>query len=65
MMPKTDLASEATKAAFPAGVSVATLAGFSLNDIVMMATLAYIALQAGFLLWKWYRLATGKMARDE
>lgn len=64
-MQKTDLAYEAAKAVPPAGVSAAALAGFSLNDIVMLATLAYIALQAGFLLWKWYRLATGKMARDE
>ena len=57
-MQKTDLAAEATKAAFPVGVSAFTLAGVSLNDLVMLATLGYIALQAAYLLWKWYRQAT-------
>lgn len=57
-MQKTDLAAEATKAAFPAGVSLATLAGVSLHDLVMLATLVYIVLQAAYLLWKWYRQAT-------
>lgn len=56
-MQKTDLAAEATKAAFPAGVSLATLAGVSLHDLVMLATLVYIALQASYLVWKWYRQA--------
>ncbi len=58
-MPKTDIASEAVKASFPVGVSLATLGGMSLHDVVMLATLVYIVLQAAFLLWKWYRIATG------
>lgn len=59
VMQKTDIAAEAAKASFPVGVSLATLGGVSLNDLVMLATLVYIVLQAAFLLWKWYRLATG------
>ena len=57
-MNKTDLASEAAKASFPVGVSLASLGGMTLHDMVMLATLVYIALQAGYLLWKWYRQAT-------
>lgn len=57
-MQKSDLASEAAKASFPVGVSLATLGGLSLHDLVMLATLGYIALQAGYLVWKWYRQAT-------
>lgn len=29
--------------------------GLSLTDLVALATLAYIALQAGYLVWKWWR----------
>ena len=61
-MPKTDIASEAAKASFPVGVSLATLGGMTLHDVVMLATLVYIVLQAAFLCWKWYRLATGDKA---
>ena len=35
----------------------ATIAGLTLNEVVAVATLAYIALQMGFLVWKWVREA--------
>lgn len=52
------MAAEAMKAAPPLTVSAATLAGVPVPDLVMWATLAYIVLQAGFLLYRWWRLAT-------
>jgi hypothetical protein len=54
---KIDLANEAQKAAPPIAVVGTYAAGLTLNDWVMIATLAYIGLQAGFLLWKWWREA--------
>lgn len=59
-MTKSDLAAEAVKATPPITVAGATLAGMSLNDMVLIATLVYIVLQASFLLYKWYRIHTGK-----
>lgn len=48
--------SEAIKAAPPITVTVTALAsGLSLNNIIGIATLAYIVLQAGYLIWKWRR----------
>lgn len=52
----TDIASEAAKAAPPAVITtVAAVGGLSLNNIIGIATLTYIVLQAGYLLWKWRR----------
>lgn len=52
----TEIASEAAKAAPPAVVTtVAAVGGLSLNNIIGIATLTYIVLQAGYLLWKWRR----------
>jgi hypothetical protein len=63
---KIDLASEAQKAAPPIAVVAAKhVAGLSLNDWVMIATLAYIALQAGYLLWKWWKAAHTKGWRGD
>jgi hypothetical protein len=56
MQSKTELVAEAIKATPPAVVAGMTVAGASLNDIVLVATLVYITLQIGFLLFKWYRL---------
>ncbi len=51
-----DIASEAAKAAPPVTViATSTLAGWSLNNFIGAATLIYIILQAGYLLWKWRR----------
>lgn len=58
---KIDLASEAQKAAPPlAVVAVQHVSSMTLNDWVMIATLAYIFLQAAWLLWKWYRALSTK-----
>lgn len=59
-MTKSDAAAEAIKATPPVTVAGATLAGMSLNDMVLIATLIYIMLQASFLLYRWWRLHTGK-----
>lgn len=51
-----EVASEALKAAPPVTVTATALAGgLSLNNIIGAATLVYIILQAGYLLWKWRR----------
>ena len=57
-MQKSDLAQEVVKGAPPVAVTLASMAGVTLHDLVMGATLFYVVLQAAFLLWKWYRLAT-------
>lgn len=59
-MTKTDLAAEAAKAAPPVTVAGLTVAGVSLNDLVLIATLIYLALQASFLLYRWWLLHTGR-----
>lgn len=58
---KQDLAQEAMKATPPVTVTgVAWLQGMTISDAVGYATLAYIAIQACYLLWKWYREAKGR-----
>lgn len=54
-MQKQDIVMETGKAA-PAVIGTVYY-GFTLQEWVAMATLAYIALQAAFLVWKWRRLA--------
>lgn len=60
MQHKVDIASEAVKAAPPVTIAGLTVAGVSLNDLVLLATLIYLVLQASFLLYKWWRLHTGR-----
>lgn len=56
-----DAGSEATKAAPPIAVTLATtIGGLSLQEWVYIATLAYIALQGAWLLWRWYKAASTK-----
>jgi hypothetical protein len=55
-----DTAVEVAKASPPIAVAVVTVQGMSLQEWVLVATLAYIALQAGWLLWKWYRAVRTK-----
>lgn len=43
------------KSAPPVAVSALSVAGVSLQDWVLIATFAYIVLQAAHLAWKWYR----------
>lgn len=64
MQHKADVASEAFKAAPPVTVASLSFAGVSLNDLVLVATLIYIVLQASFLLYRWYRIHTGQATDD-
>ena len=53
---KAAVAQESLKAAPPVTVTAVTwMSGLTLNDYVLLATLAYIALQAAYLAWKWVR----------
>lgn len=53
---KTAIAAEGIKATPPVTVTaVAWMNGLTLTDFVALATLIYISLQAGYLLWKWYQ----------
>ncbi len=53
---KAEIAQEGLKATPPVAITaVAWMKGLTLTDAVGIATLAYIALQAGYLIWKWYR----------
>lgn len=52
----TEIITEAAKAAPPVTVTATAIAaGWSLNNIIGVATLVYIVLQAGYLIWKWRR----------
>ena len=58
---KSDLASEAIKAAPPIAITTAvTVGGLTLNEWVAIATLLYIVLQSGWLVWKWYHAIKDK-----
>lgn len=52
------IASESLKATPPITVTaVAWMNGLNLTDFVALATLIYICLQAGYLVWKWVKEA--------
>jgi uncharacterized membrane protein len=58
---KSDIASEAIKAAPPVAITTAvTVGGLTLNEWVAIATLLYIVLQSGWLVWKWYHAIKDK-----
>lgn len=63
MQQKTDIAAEAAKATPPVTVAGATLAGVTVNELILWATLLYLVLQIAFLLYRWGRLHFGK--KDE
>jgi hypothetical protein len=50
----------ATKAAPPAAVSIATIAGYPVSELVLWATLAYTVLMIGHKLVQIYREVQGK-----
>lgn len=53
---KGDIAQEGLKAAPPVAVSASVwMGGLTLNEVVLLATLGYIGLQAAYLIWKWVR----------
>jgi hypothetical protein len=62
---KSDVAAEAAKAAPPVTVAGATVAGVQVNDLILWATLVYIVLQIGFLLYRWQRLHFSRQANEE
>ena len=53
---KSDIVTEVTKAAPQVTVAGATIAGMQVNDMILWATLLYLVLQIGFLLYRWGRL---------
>lgn len=57
---KADITDTAMKAAPPVAVSGAAAAGVQINDLILWATLVYLILQIGFLLYKWKRLHDNK-----
>jgi len=60
MEQKSDIAAEVAKATPPVTVAGATVAGVQVNDLILWATLVYIVLQIGFLLYRWGRMHFGK-----
>lgn len=55
---RVEVASESLKSAPPVAVTaVAWMTGLTLTDAVALATLIYIVLQAGYLVWKWIKEA--------
>lgn len=55
-----DLLAATTKASPALTVGAMSVAGIGLQDWVLIATLGYIVLQAGYLGWKWAREWRGK-----
>lgn len=53
---KQEVMQEALKATPPVSIAIAEkAAGWTLNDTVLTATLIYVIMQAGYLVWKWLR----------
>lgn len=65
MQQKADIASEAAKAAPPVTVAGATIAGVQVNDLILWATLIYIVLQIGFLLYRWHKLIVSRRQESD
>jgi hypothetical protein len=53
---KADVVDATMKGLPPVAVSGAAAAGVQINEVIMWATLVYLILQIGFLLYKWIRL---------
>ena len=58
MSQRSKLTAEALRAAPPVTVAGATIAGVPLNDLILWATLLYLVLQIGFLLYRWWQMHT-------
>jgi hypothetical protein len=65
MEQKSDIISEAAKATPPVTVAGATVAGVQVNDLILWATLIYIVLQIGFLLYRWHKLIVSRRESEE
>lgn len=60
-----EIASEAAKASPPVALVGTSIAqGWTINHAVAALTIVYLALQIGWLLWRWYREATGQEVRS-
>jgi hypothetical protein len=46
-------------------VAGATVAGMQVNDLILWATLIYIVLQIGFLLYRWHKLIVSRRETEE
>lgn len=64
MQQKADIAAETAKAAPPVTVAGASVAGVTINDMILWATLAYLVLQIAFLLYRWQRLHFSRKASE-
>lgn len=52
----TEVVHEVAKSAPPVAVTLGALAsGVAINHIMGLVTIVYVALQAGYLIWKWRR----------
>lgn len=64
MIESTELTQEITNAGAklipPAAVTMVSVAGYTLQDWVFIATIGYLVLQATHLLWKWWRETKAK-----
>jgi uncharacterized membrane protein len=56
MSQRSEFTAEALRAAPPVTVAGATIAGVPLNDLILWATLLYLVLQIGFLLYRWWQM---------
>lgn len=65
MQQKADIAAETAKAAPPVTVAGATVFGVTINDLILWATLIYLVLQIGFLLYRWQRLHFSRKAQPD
>jgi len=65
MTHRSELTAEALRAAPPVTVAGATIAGVPLNDLILWATLLYLVLQIGFLLYRWWTMHTQDSAQDD
>jgi hypothetical protein len=59
-----DVVKSAAEASPPVVYAALHIFGVSLPDWVALATLAYIILQAGHLLWRWHRQAKRNGSSD-
>ena len=62
---KVDIAETALKSAPPVTVVGASAAGMQINEVIMWATLVYLILQIGFLLYKWIRLHNETLKKED
>ena len=65
MTQRSELTAEALRAAPPVTVAGATIAGVPLNDLILWATLLYLVLRRGFLLYRWWKIHTQECAQDD